>query len=103
TATEHETDDAKEIDLARLSSVVYYSAGVTKHKTYAGVELYFRAAACAGAIYPVETCVVCGEIEGMAAGVYHFSPGDFALRKLRDGDLRGVLARATSDEAHVVT
>ncbi|HXF39394.1 MAG TPA: SagB/ThcOx family dehydrogenase [Blastocatellia bacterium] len=102
TATEHETDDAKEIDLARLSSVLYYSAGVTKHKTYAGGELYFRAAACAGALYPVETYVVCGEIEGMAAGVYHFSPGDFALRKLRDGDLRGVLARATSDEAHVV-
>ncbi len=74
TATEHETDDAKGIDLARLTSVLYYSAGVTKHKTYAGGELYFRAAACAGALYPVETYVVCGDIEGLSAGVYHFSP-----------------------------
>ena len=92
-----------ELDLARLASVLYYSAGVTKHKTYAGGELYFRAAACAGALYPVETYVVCGDIEGLAAGVYHFSPGDFALRKLRDGDLRRALSRATGEEPHVVT
>jgi SagB-type dehydrogenase family enzyme len=92
-----------EVDLARLASVLYYSAGVTKHKTYAGGGLYFRAAACAGALYPVETYVVCGDIEGLSAGVYHFSPGDFALRKLRDGDLRPVLSRATADEPHVVS
>lgn len=103
TATENETDDGKEIDLARLASVLYYSAGVTKHKTYAGGELYFRAAACAGALYPVETYVVCGDIEGLGAGAYHFSPGDFALRKLRDGDLRRALSRATNDEEQVVT
>src|SRR6185503_9826954 len=100
TTTENDTDD-KEIDLARLSSVLYYSAGVTKHKTYAGGQLYFRAAACAGALYPVETYVVCGDIEGLAAGVYHFSPGDFALRRLRDGDLRRVLSLSTADELHV--
>jgi len=103
TATETDTDDDKEIDLARLASVLYYSAGVTKHKTYAGGELYFRAAACAGALYPVETYVVCGDIEGLSAGVYHFSPGDFALRKLRDGDLRRVCSSATADEPSVVS
>jgi SagB-type dehydrogenase family enzyme len=99
TSTEVETND-KELDLARLASVLYYSAGVTKHKKYAGGELYFRAAACAGALYPVEVYVACGDIEGLSAGVYHFGPGDFALRRLRDGDLRGVLSRATGDEPH---
>lgn len=103
TSTGVETNDAKEIDLARLASILYYSAGVTKHKAYAGGELYFRAAACAGALYPIETYVVCGDIEGLSAGVYHFSPGDFALRKLRDGDLRRALSRATSDQEQVVT
>ena len=103
TATENETKDAKEIDLTRLASTLYYSAGVTKHKTYVGGELYFRAAACAGALYPVETYVVCGDIEGLAAGVHHFSPGDFALRKLRDGDLRRALSRVTREEPHVVS
>lgn len=92
----------KVLDLERLASVLYYSAGVTKHKTYPGGELYFRAAACAGALYPTEVYVVCGDIEGLGAGVYHFNPGDFALRKLRSGDFRGVLARASGNEPSVV-
>jgi SagB-type dehydrogenase family enzyme len=90
-------------DLARLASMLYYSAGVTKHKTYSGGELYFRAAACAGALYPTELYVVCGDLEGLSAGVYHFSPGDFALRKLREGDFRGVLARSTGRESRVTS
>src|SRR6185436_2221952 len=40
--------------LDQLASILYYSAGVTKKKTYSGGELYFRAAACAGALYPTE-------------------------------------------------
>jgi SagB-type dehydrogenase family enzyme len=90
-------------DLARLASILYYSAGVTKHKTYPGGELYFRAAACAGALYPTEVYVVCGNLDALDAGVYHFNPGDFALRKLRHGDLRSVLARASGGESSVIT
>src|SRR4030095_12009754 len=90
-------------DLARLTSILYYSAGVTKPKTYPGGELYFRAAACAGALYPTEVYLVCGDIQGLAAGVYHFNPGDFALRCLREGDLRGILAHASGDEPSVVS
>ena len=95
--------EEKSPDLARLASVLYYSAGVTKHRTYPGGELYFRAAACAGALYPTEVYVVCGDIDGLEAGVYHFNPGDFALRRLREGDLRGVLARASGSEPSVVS
>ena len=89
------------LDLARLASILYYSAGVTKHKSYPGGELYFRAAACAGALYPTEVYVVCGDLEGLSAGVYHFSPGDFALRKLREGDFRNLLSRASAVEEHI--
>ena len=95
--------EEKSPDLARLASVLYYSAGVTKHRTYPGGELYFRAAACAGALYPTEVYVVCGNIEGLDAGVYHFNPGDFALRRLREGDLRGVLVRASGREPSIVS
>ena len=94
-------DELKSPDIATLASVLYYSAGVTKHRTYPGGELYFRAAACAGALYPTEVYVVCGDIEGLDSGVYHFNPGDFALRRLREGDLRGVLARASGGETSV--
>ena len=34
----------------------------------------------------------------LPAGVYHFSPGDFALRRLRAGDFRGALAVAAADD-----
>ena len=81
--------------------MLFYSAGVTKTKTYPAGTIYFRAAACAGALYPIEIYVVCGEIEGLEAGVYHFSPGDFTLKRLRKGDRRSVLADATADEPRI--
>jgi len=90
-----------ELNIDRLAAFLYYTAGVTKKKTFPGGEIYFRAAACAGALYPVETYIVCGNIDGLAAGVYHFNAGDFSLRRLRDGDYRWMLAQATSQEQAV--
>jgi SagB-type dehydrogenase family enzyme len=90
-------------DLLTLAHVLFYSAGITKKKTYAGGEIAFRAAACAGALYPIEIYVVCGELPGLEAGVYHFGPLDFALRRLRTGDYREVLIRATGNEPSVST
>jgi SagB-type dehydrogenase family enzyme len=89
--------------LDQLTSILYYSAGVTKMKQYPGGTIYFRAAACAGALYPTEIYVVCSDVEGLAAGVYHFNAGDFALRRLREGDFRGALVRATASEPHVAS
>jgi len=87
--------------LDQLTAILYYSAGVTKKRTFPGGEIYFRAAACAGALYPVETYIVCGDIEGLEAGVYHFNAGDFALRRLRAGDHRGAIAAATGSEESI--
>src|SRR5438445_7901205 len=60
--------------------------------------MYFRAAPSTGALFQTEVYVVAGDVTGLAAGVYHFSPGDFALRQLRAGDFRGALAIAAADE-----
>ncbi len=89
--------------LDQLASILYYSAGVTKKKAYPGGELYFRAAACAGARYPIEIYLLCGDIDGLQAGVYHFSPGEFALRPLRAGDFRSAVVRATGFEPRVAS
>lgn len=77
--------------LADLARIFYFSAGITKKKTFAGGEMYFRAASCTGALYEIELYLVCGDLPGLAAGVYHFGPGDFALRLLRSGDYRSVI------------
>ena len=85
-------------DLARL---LYFSAGVTKQRTYSGGEIYFRAAACTGALYEIELYVVTGDLPGLDAGVYHFNPADVSLGLLRKGDFRGNLAQATAMEPAV--
>jgi SagB-type dehydrogenase family enzyme len=89
--------------LALLASLLYYSAGITKRKQYPGGEILFRAAACTGALYHIELYLVCGDLPGLQAGVYHFGPGDFALRCLRQGDFRAVLVRATGAEPAVAS
>jgi len=89
-------------DLEALARLLYLSAGITRHRKYPGGEIYFRAAACTGALYEVELYVVCGDLAGLEAGVYHFAPMEWALRRLRAGDYRGVLAMCTAGEPVVV-
>jgi SagB-type dehydrogenase family enzyme len=88
-------------DLGMVAQLLYFSAGITRHRKYPGGEIYFRAAACTGALYEVEVYLVCGDLRGLEAGVFHFSPADFGLRKLRGGDYRGVLVEATGSEPTV--
>ncbi len=85
-------------NLQSLAQILYFSAGVTKRKTYPGGELSFRAASCTGALYEIELYLVCGDLPDLEAGVYHFGPADLGLRKLRAGDYRRVLVRATGGE-----
>jgi SagB-type dehydrogenase family enzyme len=88
--------------LADLARLLFFSAGITKKRSYTGGELYFRAASCTGALYEFELYLVCGNLPDLQAGIYHFNPGDFALRLLRAGDYRGVLADATAREPSVL-
>ena len=87
------------VDLERLASLLFFTAGVTRRKTYpGGGTMFFRAAPSTGALYQTEVYVVAADVAGLVPGVYHFSPGDFVLRRLRDGDFRGALAIAAADE-----
>src|SRR5437773_5067240 len=85
-------------DLEAVAQLLYLSAGITRHRKYPGGEIYFRAAACTGALYEVELYLVCGDLANLEAGLYHFAPAEFGLRTLRVGDCRAVLAEATADE-----
>jgi SagB-type dehydrogenase family enzyme len=87
--------------LSALAALLFLSAGITKRRTYPGGEIYFRAAACTGALYHIDLYLVCGESPELPAGVYHFGPHDFSLRRLRAGDYRGVLAEAAGNEQSV--
>jgi SagB-type dehydrogenase family enzyme len=88
-------------DLEAVAQLLFLSAGITRKRSYSGGEIYFRAAACTGALYEVELYLVCGGFANLEAGVYHFAPAEFGLRRLRAGDFRGVLLEATGKEPAV--
>jgi SagB-type dehydrogenase family enzyme len=84
--------------LEGIAHLLYLSAGITRHRKYPGGEIYFRAAACTGALYEIELYLVCGDLANLDAGVYHFAAAEFGLRKLRSGDYRSALIDATAAE-----
>ncbi len=89
-------------DLQDLARILFFSAGITKQRAGAAGEIYFRAAACTGALYEIELYVVTGDLAGLNAGVYHFNPADVSLQLLRRGDFRGNLGQATAMEPAMV-
>jgi SagB-type dehydrogenase family enzyme len=88
-----EMGDARPLDSSLLATLLFLSAGVTRMAGPPGRRIYFRAAMSAGNLHPIEVYVVVGEggVKGVGSGVYHFSPLDFTLTPLREGDCRGSL------------
>jgi SagB-type dehydrogenase family enzyme len=80
---------------ASLADVIRLSGGITK---WLG-GMPFRANACTGALYHIEIYVVGGELDGLAAGVYHVDIQADALVPLRSGDYRAALAAAAGHPA----
>jgi len=89
-------------DLNVLANILNFSGGITKTINFPGIgEVEFRAASCTGALYHIEIYVVCQDISGLEAGVYHFDPKEMKLRQLRKGDYRRVLVSATGNDINV--
>ena len=92
-----------QLDLPAIAGLLYHSAGVIRKATHATAgEVHYRAAASAGALYPVETYLVCQDLPGLEAGIYHFAPAELKLHRLRSGDYRGLLAEACGGRSQVV-
>ncbi len=84
-------------DIARI---LHYTGGITKRLRFSGLPrpVPFRAAACTGALYHIELYVVCRDLSGISAGVYHFAPESHSLSLLQRGDHRRRLWRASGEE-----
>ena len=91
------TPFAPALDLEILARLCYFSNGVTR--VLRGMP--FRAAACTGALYHIELYLICADLPGLDAGVYHYGAHDNALRRLRGGDYRRRVSSATGDEPRV--
>ena len=73
-----------------LSYLLWASSGIQRVER--GFE--FRTAPSAGGLYPIETYVVVNRVEGVPAGVYHYSVRQHCLEKVREGDLSNDIAIA---------
>jgi SagB-type dehydrogenase family enzyme len=89
------------LDAQAVHTLCHYATGITKELERQGQRMQFRAASCTGKLYHVDLYAVTGNIDGLAPGVYHFDPHTESFDVLREGDYRGVLARATSNHSAV--
>jgi SagB-type dehydrogenase family enzyme len=95
-------EPSRAVDLPALAHLLYFSAGVLRTRTYPGGEIFYRAAACTGALYHIDAYLIAADLEGLPGSVHHFGPHDFALRRLRDGDHRARVQAAVGDEPRAV-
>ncbi|MGO9607190.1 MAG: SagB/ThcOx family dehydrogenase [Candidatus Binataceae bacterium] len=84
-----------------LARLLFCAGGLTRSRRMGDETYHFRAAASAGALYPIEIYLAAGEVEDVEPGLYHFSPADLKLRGLRTGDQRGALARVCDGRSSV--
>jgi len=75
-----------------------WAAGGMKADAASGAT---RTAPSAGGIYPLHFFLVCGNVEGLPAGVYRYEPSAHALEALSSGDRRKELARAAMGQVMV--
>ncbi len=94
---------ATTMDITRLAELLFFSAGLTREVRYPFGRYYMRVAPATGALYPIELYVICPDIPGLKAGVYHFGPGDFALTELWAGDYRSELAAAAGGNQRIMS
>jgi SagB-type dehydrogenase family enzyme len=78
------------LGIDHLSFLLWAASGIQRVEG----SFAFRTAPSAGALYPVETYIVAGRIEGLVAGIYHYSVKQHCLETLREGDFRNEIAMA---------
>lgn len=75
---------AASLNLGEVSQLLWAAQGVTHPEGY-------RTVASAGALYPLETYVLVGRVDGLHSGVFRYSPADHQLTMTAKGDRWGKL------------
>ena len=78
------------VSIEDLASVLYYSVGLTRRRSYSGGEIQFRAAACTGALYSVETLCLLPGAQGSRRRCLYFQPFRLCAAPASGGRLPGM-------------
>ena len=85
------------ISLLQLSQILWAAQGITD------TSLKYRAIPSAGATYPLEIFIACGQktIEEIDDGIYHYNIDNHSLTRHHQGDVRLELAGAALDQEFI--
>lgn len=78
------------LTLKEVSQLLWSAGG----KTVDAITGATRAYPSAGGIYPLKIYLVCGEVDNLASGIYHYNWQTHTIRQVKEGDLRQQLMRA---------
>ncbi|MFH1243769.1 MAG: SagB/ThcOx family dehydrogenase [Pseudomonadota bacterium] len=82
------------LTLEETSQLLWSAQGITNPRGN-------RAAPSAGALYPLETYIVVGNVRQLSPGVYRYTPSEHELRMIQEGDVRGALCKASLGQSSV--
>ncbi|MBN1291326.1 MAG: SagB/ThcOx family dehydrogenase [Candidatus Latescibacteria bacterium] len=78
----------KPVTLEEVSQLLWAAQGIND-------ERGLRTAPSGGALYPLETYVVAGNVTGLSSGLYRYIPQDHRLIEVKKGDIREGLSAAS--------
>ena len=84
------------LTLAEASQLLWAAQGTTDPSG-------LRTAPSAGALYPIEICLVAGEVTNLPPGIHRYDPGVHALNLVAAGDKRAALSAAAFDQTFIRT
>lgn len=88
------TFSTQPLSMVDLAFLLRSSTGIQRRQQ--GFE--FRMAPSAGALYPIETYIVCNNIEGLEKAIYHYNIRKHSLEEIRSGDFRDDLSHAALEQ-----
>ena len=77
---------SKPFDINKISTVLHLTYCITARSKHSNGFFYYRSAASAGALYPIEVYVMIRDLDGLEDGMYHFNIMNHSLTILRKGD-----------------
>jgi SagB-type dehydrogenase family enzyme len=85
------------LSIRELAMLLWATQGITAVSS----QFEFRSAPSAGGLYPIETYLMCRNVESLESGIYHFRPHEFDLELIKAGDFSVAFANAALGQSMV--
>ncbi|MBA2123423.1 nitroreductase [bacterium Unc6] len=83
------------LSLKEISQILWAADGKN-------IEDYGRTSPSAGATYPIEIYIACGNVSDISSGVYHYNIGTHSLTLIKQGDIRSSLSESALNQIMVL-